>query len=285
MATEGEMSGGSKREREDASGSIKHEGALDDENAEGYDMGDGEGGGTKYRRHNVERHLAAERDRRKATKNKVIELDEVLPQSTSGPRTLNQSLAVAIDHIGAMVRSGVTMGGVKAGPDAQNTTSVAHAMVSSPTMGVAVLDRDWKVLQVNNTMDKFLGSENSRSLRGTALLSLIHPPDISALADLLSRLSRSSSPGGDKVFLNLRFQGIGRSMFLDGRPTKVDIVSVQSGVTDKLQMLLVYLGPSLQKLQQQVHGQAPLQHRSSGVLPPRQVRERERKRESERERE
>ncbi len=34
--------------------------------------GEGEGGGGKYKRRNIERHLAAERDRRKATKNKVI---------------------------------------------------------------------------------------------------------------------------------------------------------------------------------------------------------------------
>jgi hypothetical protein len=33
--------------------------------------GEGEGGGGKYKRRNIERHLAAERDRRKATKNKV----------------------------------------------------------------------------------------------------------------------------------------------------------------------------------------------------------------------
>jgi hypothetical protein len=37
--------------------------------------------------------------RRKATKHKVLELDELLPRTNSGPRTLNQSLAAAIEYI------------------------------------------------------------------------------------------------------------------------------------------------------------------------------------------
>jgi len=31
-------------------------------------------------------------------------------------------------------------------------------------------------------MEKFVGADSSRALRGTGLLTLIHPPDISALA-------------------------------------------------------------------------------------------------------
>ncbi|KAJ1473571.1 hypothetical protein T484DRAFT_1835491 [Baffinella frigidus] len=58
-----------------------------DGNNDGFDGQDESG---KPRRRNVERHLAAERDRRKSARNKLLELDMLLPGSSSGPRTLNQ---------------------------------------------------------------------------------------------------------------------------------------------------------------------------------------------------
>jgi hypothetical protein len=175
----------------------------------------------KIRRRNIEKHLAAERDRRKATKNKALELDDLLPPSKAGPRTLNQSLAAAIAHIRWILQTGGAETG-RGGEDGRDpnprNVSLPQVMASSPTVGCAVLDRDWKFIQVNSTLEHLLIDNPlmAQSIRGMGLLSFIHPPDVSALADLLSRLSCSTSTGGDKVFLNLRFQTISRMPILDG---------------------------------------------------------------------
>eukprot|EP00960_Hanusia_phi_P049790 759790-Hanusia_phi.AAC.3 len=213
---------------------------LDGSMGEGQDEGGG-AGGNKYRRRNVERHLAAERDRRKATKNKLQELDLLLPESSSGPRTLNQCLKVAWEHINGIIKGKQAGGSQEANPAGEKSL-LASAMEASPNVGVGVLNREWKFVQANRTLVKAVNT--GQSLLGVSLLSIVNPSDAHPLADLLSKLSRSTSNGGDKVFINIRFAAKQGSELDFNRYYKLDIVSLNVRPNEKVQILLVYFGPS-----------------------------------------
>uniref|UniRef100_A0A6U6BUJ7 Cyclic nucleotide-binding domain-containing protein n=2 Tax=Guillardia theta TaxID=55529 RepID=A0A6U6BUJ7_GUITH len=208
------------------------------------DTGQDEAGGAgnnKYRRRNVERHLAAERDRRKATKSKLQELDALLPDSSSGPRTLNQCLKVAWEHINGIVK-GKQAGGSQENSQAGERSVLSSAMEASPNVGVGVLNREWKFVRANQALTKAVS--NGQPLLGVSLLSIVNPSDSQPLADLLSKLSRSTSNGGDKVFINIRFAARAGSALDFNRYYKLDIVSVNVRPNEKVQILLVYFGPS-----------------------------------------
>mmetsp|Transcript_18466 Transcript_18466/g.60627 ORF Transcript_18466/g.60627 Transcript_18466/m.60627 type:complete len:1014 (-) Transcript_18466:36-3077(-) len=204
----------------------------------GSDNADQVGGaGTKTRRRNVERHLAAERDRRRATKNKLHELDCLLPESSSGPRTLNQCLKLAAEHVGNILKN------KGKGGESHQYSLISQVMDSSPMVGVAVLDKQWRFVRVNPVLSEMVSSPRA-SIIGMSVQSIVHPQDAQSLVDLLSRISRSSSPNGDKVFMHLRLGRVGDMNGNNFRSYKVDIVSIVGQSGDKVQMLMVYVGPS-----------------------------------------
>eukprot|EP00291_Cryptomonas_curvata_P000164 CAMPEP_0172192910 /NCGR_PEP_ID=MMETSP1050-20130122/24629_1 /TAXON_ID=233186 /ORGANISM="Cryptomonas curvata, Strain CCAP979/52" /LENGTH=125 /DNA_ID=CAMNT_0012868343 /DNA_START=182 /DNA_END=556 /DNA_ORIENTATION=+ len=114
---------------------------------EGFGDGDdddmpGQAPNSKGRRRNVERHLAAERERRKHVKGKLQELDNLLPESTSGPRTLNQTLQAAIAHVKRLLSSGsrrLPGGGANPALPHLDVGPLVKALADSEHTGVAIL--------------------------------------------------------------------------------------------------------------------------------------------------
>ena len=146
----------------------------------------------------------------------------MLPPSTAGPRTLNQSLAAAAAHIRSVLAGGCSAGRQGAAGGQVWRESWAHALASSPTTGMAVLDRDWKIVEANGALEKFFGGAASGlSLRGVGLASLVSQADLATLVQVLTQLSRNTSPGGDSIAVPLRFAAFGRYPLNEGRPIKV----------------------------------------------------------------
>ena len=146
----------------------------------------------------------------------------MLPPSTAGPRTLNQSLAAAAAHIRSVLAGGCSAGRQGAAGGQVWRESWAHALASSPTTGMAVLDRDWKIVEANGALEKFFGGAASGlPLRGVGLASLVQQADLATLVQVLTQLSRNNSPGGDSIVVPLRFVAFGRYPLNEGRPIKV----------------------------------------------------------------